>query len=173
MSSCIDLCRDLWGYISLGYLRQRAVAGEVGSSTMPHKVNPIDFENAEGNFGMANALLRIFADKLPMSRWQRDLTDSTVLRNLGVALGAHAHRLEVRSAADSRKVEAGSARAWRRISTAPGRCSARLSRRCCAPQASPDGYELLKEFTRGRAIDAARLLRSSMALPLPRQKRRA
>ena len=82
----IDLCRDVWGYISLGYFRQRAVAGEVGSSTMPHKVNPIDFENAEGNFGLANALLRFFADKLPISRWQRDLTDSTVLRNLGVAL---------------------------------------------------------------------------------------
>ena len=83
----IDLCRDLWGYISLGYLRQRALPGEVGSSTMPHKVNPIDFENAEGNFGMANAMLRFFADKLPkIMRWQRDLTDSTVLRNLGVAL---------------------------------------------------------------------------------------
>src|SRR5213082_2250069 len=82
----IDLSRDLWGYISLGYLRQRAVAGEVGSSTMPHKVNPIDFENAEGNCGVANALLRHFADKLPVSRWQRDLSDSTVLRNLGVAL---------------------------------------------------------------------------------------
>src|SRR6516225_6779367 len=83
----IDFSRDSWGYISLGYLRQRAVAGEVGSSTMPHKVNPIDFENAEGNCGVANALLRFFADKLPVSRWQRDLTDSTVLRNLGVALG--------------------------------------------------------------------------------------
>ncbi|HWZ63054.1 MAG TPA: adenylosuccinate lyase, partial [Steroidobacteraceae bacterium] len=82
----IDLARDMWGYISLGYLRQRAVEGEVGSSTMPHKVNPIDFENAEGNLGLANALLRFFADKLPLSRWQRDLTDSTVLRNLGVAL---------------------------------------------------------------------------------------
>ncbi len=85
----IDFCRDIWGYISLGYLRQRAVAGEVGSSTMPHKINPIDFENAEGNFGMANALLRFFAEKLPVSRWQRDLTDSTVLRNLGVALAHH------------------------------------------------------------------------------------
>jgi len=83
----IDLCRDLWGYISIGYLRQRPNAGEVGSSTMPHKVNPIDFENAEGNLGVANALLRHFSDKLPVSRWQRDLTDSTVLRNLGVALG--------------------------------------------------------------------------------------
>src|SRR6266478_254582 len=83
----IDLSRDLWGYISLGYLRQRALPGEVGSSTMPHKVNPIDFENAEGNCGVANALLRHFAEKLPVSRWQRDLSDSTVLRNLGVALG--------------------------------------------------------------------------------------
>src|SRR5690606_16825106 len=82
----LDFCRDSWGYISLGYLRQRAVAGEVGSSTMPHKINPIDFENAEGNLGVANALLRHFAEKLPVSRWQRDLTDSTVLRNLGVAL---------------------------------------------------------------------------------------
>ncbi len=82
----IDFARDTWGYISLGYLRQRAVAGEVGSSTMPHKVNPIDFENAEGNLGVANALLHHFAAKLPISRWQRDLTDSTVLRNVGVAL---------------------------------------------------------------------------------------
>ncbi|MEJ0009051.1 MAG: lyase family protein [Steroidobacteraceae bacterium] len=84
---CIDLCRDIWGYVSLGYLRQKPIAGEVGSSTMPHKINPIDFENAEGNLGLANALLRHFADKLPVSRWQRDLTDSTVLRNVGVALG--------------------------------------------------------------------------------------
>jgi adenylosuccinate lyase len=83
----VDLDRDVWGYISLGYFRQRAKEGEVGSSTMPHKVNPIDFENSEGNLGVANALLRHLADKLPVSRWQRDLTDSTVLRNMGVALG--------------------------------------------------------------------------------------
>jgi adenylosuccinate lyase len=83
----IDFDRDAWGYISLGYFRQRAKEGEVGSSTMPHKVNPIDFENSEGNLGLANALLRHLAEKLPVSRWQRDLTDSTVLRNLGVALG--------------------------------------------------------------------------------------
>jgi adenylosuccinate lyase len=83
----IDLDRDIWGYVSLGYFRQRTNAGEVGSSTMPHKVNPIDFENSEGNLGLANALLRHLADKLPISRWQRDLTDSTVLRNLGVAIG--------------------------------------------------------------------------------------
>ena len=80
----IDFCRDVWGYISLGYFRQKTVAGEVGSSTMPHKVNPIDFENAEGNLGLANALFAHLAQKLPVSRWQRDLTDSTVLRNMGV-----------------------------------------------------------------------------------------
>ncbi|HEY1137214.1 MAG TPA: adenylosuccinate lyase, partial [Xanthomonadaceae bacterium] len=83
----IDLCRDIWGYISLGYFKQAVKAGEVGSSTMPHKVNPIDFENAEGNFGIANALFEHFSAKLPISRWQRDLTDSTVLRALGTAFG--------------------------------------------------------------------------------------
>ncbi len=83
----LDLDRDIWGYISLGYFRQRTKAGEIGSSTMPHKVNPIDFENSEGNLGLANALLRHLSEKLPVSRWQRDLTDSTVLRNVGVALG--------------------------------------------------------------------------------------
>ena len=83
----IDLNRDIWGYISLGYFKQKTKAGEIGSSTMPHKVNPIDFENAEGNLGLANAVLRHLSEKLPISRWQRDLTDSTVLRNMGVALG--------------------------------------------------------------------------------------
>jgi len=83
----LDFCRDVWGYVSLGYFKQRLKEGEVGSSTMPHKVNPIDFENAEGNLGIANALLRHMADKLPVSRWQRDLSDSTVLRNMGVSLG--------------------------------------------------------------------------------------
>jgi adenylosuccinate lyase len=83
----LDLNRDIWGYISLGYFKQRTKAGEIGSSTMPHKVNPIDFENSEGNLGMANAVLKHMAEKLPISRWQRDLTDSTVLRNIGVGLG--------------------------------------------------------------------------------------
>jgi adenylosuccinate lyase len=83
----IDYARDIWGYISLGYFKQKTIAGEVGSSTMPHKVNPIDFENAEGNMGIANALYGHLAAKLPISRWQRDLTDSTVLRNMGVGLG--------------------------------------------------------------------------------------
>jgi adenylosuccinate lyase len=82
----IDLDRDIWGYISLGYFKQRTIAGEVGSSTMPHKVNPIDFENSEGNLGLANAVLNHLAAKLPISRWQRDLTDSTVLRNMGVGI---------------------------------------------------------------------------------------
>lgn len=83
----VDFDRDIWGYISLGYFKQRVVAGEVGSSTMPHKVNPIDFENSEGNLGLANAVFRHLAAKLPLSRWQRDLTDSTVLRNMGVGAG--------------------------------------------------------------------------------------
>ncbi|MGQ0443470.1 MAG: adenylosuccinate lyase, partial [Methylophilaceae bacterium] len=83
----IDLNRDIWGYISVGYFKQKVKAGEIGSSTMPHKVNPIDFENSEGNLGLANVVLRHMAEKLPVSRWQRDLTDSTVLRNMGVAFG--------------------------------------------------------------------------------------
>jgi adenylosuccinate lyase len=83
----IDMDRDVWGYISMGYFKQKVKAGEVGSSTMPHKVNPIDFENSEGNLGIANALLRHLSEKLPISRWQRDLTDSTVLRNMGVGFG--------------------------------------------------------------------------------------
>ena len=83
----IDWSRDVWGYVSLGYFKQKLRDGEVGSSTMPHKVNPIDFENAEGNLGLSNALLRHLSEKLPISRWQRDLSDSTVLRNMGVALG--------------------------------------------------------------------------------------
>ena len=94
----IDLCRDIWGYISQGYFKQAVKAGEVGSSTMPHKVNPIDFENAEGNFGIASALFEHFAAKLPISRWQRDLTDSTVLRALGTALRPHADRLRIAAA---------------------------------------------------------------------------
>jgi len=86
-SFLIELPREIWGYVSLGYFKQKLKAGEIGSSTMPHKVNPIDFENAEGNLGLANAVLKHLSEKLPISRWQRDLTDSTVLRNMGVALG--------------------------------------------------------------------------------------
>jgi len=162
---CIDLCRDLWGYVSLGYLRQRAVAGEVGSSTMPHKVNPIDFENAEGNCGIANALLRHFAEKLPVSRWQRDLTDSTVLRNLGVAL---AHSLIAWRALgrglekiepDTERMRADLAGTWEVLGEAV--------QTVLRAAGVPDGYERLKEFTRGRQIDAATLAVFIDALPLP------
>jgi adenylosuccinate lyase len=167
----IDLCRDFWGYISLGYLRQRAVAAEVGSSTMPHKVNPIDFENAEGNLGIANALLRHFAEKLPVSRWQRDLTDSTVLRNLGVALGhtliawrALGRGLE-KVAADPARVAADIEDAWEVLGEAV--------QTVLRAAGVPGGYEKLKEFTRGRAIDAEALADFIETLPLaPGEKAR-
>ncbi|MCC7461533.1 MAG: adenylosuccinate lyase [Gammaproteobacteria bacterium] len=165
----IDLCRDLWGYISLGYLRQRAVAGEVGSSTMPHKVNPIDFENAEGNFGLANALLRHFADKLPISRWQRDLTDSTVLRNLGVALGyslvgwKSLQRGLERIAPDAARLAGDLADAWE-VLAEPIQTVLRAA-------GVPNGYELLKDFTRGQAIDAEALRRFVGHLPLSQAER--
>ncbi len=161
----IDLCRDFWGYISLGYLRQRAVAAEVGSSTMPHKVNPIDFENAEGNLGIANALLRHFSDKLPVSRWQRDLTDSTVLRNLGVALGhtliawrALGRGLE-KVAADPTRIAADIDGAWEVLGEAV--------QTVLRAAGIPNGYERLKEFTRGRSIDAQSLAAFIETLPLP------
>ena len=167
----IDLCRDFWGYISLGYLRQHAVAAEVGSSTMPHKVNPIDFENAEGNLGVANALLRHFADKLPLSRWQRDLTDSTVLRNVGVALG---HSLIAwdslgrglgKVAADPTRIAADVEGAWEVLGEA-----VQTVMRCAGV---PGGYERLKEFTRGRVIDAQALADFIDTLPLaPAEKSR-
>jgi adenylosuccinate lyase len=161
----IDLCRDVWGYISLGYLRQRVAAGEVGSSTMPHKVNPIDFENAEGNCGVANALLRHFADKLPLSRWQRDLTDSTVLRNLGVAFG---HSLVAWNAlgrglakieADPARMTADFAASWEVLAEAV--------QTVLRAAGIPGGYEKLKEFTRGRAVDGASLAAFIETLPLP------
>ena len=165
----IDLCRDLWGYISLGYLRQSALPGEVGSSTMPHKVNPIDFENAEGNFGMANAMLRFFADKLPISRWQRDLTDSTVLRNLGVAL---AHSFIGWKALQ---------RGLSKMSPDPSRMAQDLNgayetlaeaiQSALRAAGVADGYELLKEFTRGQSIDAAALRAFVATLPLPQGER--
>src|SRR5579862_85096 len=160
----IDLCRDLWGYISLGYLRQRALAGEVGSSTMPHKVNPIDFENAEGNCGVANALLRHFAEKLPISRWQRDLTDSTVLRNLGVALGhtqiawSALGRGLGRIEADPARMRADLADAWEVLGEA--------IQTVLRAAGVPEGYERLKEFTRARRIDRAALAAFIDTLPL-------
>jgi len=162
---CIDLCRDVWGYVSLGYLRQRAVSGEVGSSTMPHKVNPIDFENAEGNCGLGNALLRHFAEKLPVSRWQRDLTDSTVLRNLGVALG---HTLIAWRSLGRvmEKIEADPARMTADF-TAGWEVLAEAVQTVLRAAGVPDGYERLKEFTRGRTIDAATLAAFIDGLPLP------
>jgi adenylosuccinate lyase len=160
-----DLCRDFWGYISLGYLHQRPVAGEVGSSTMPHKVNPIDFENAEGNCGVANALLRHFSDTLPISRWQRDLTDSTVLRNLGVALG---HTLIAFTALGRglAKVEADPARMQQDLD-ANWEVLGEAVQTVLRAAGVPDGYERLKEFTRGRAIDGPTLVAFIDALPLP------
>jgi adenylosuccinate lyase len=165
----INLCRDTWGYISLGYLRQRAVEGEVGSSTMPHKVNPIDFENAEGNLGLANALLRHFADKLPVSRWQRDLTDSTVLRNTGVAL---AHTLIAwralqkglgKLAPDSARIALDLDQSWEVLGEA--------IQTVLRAQGVPDGYELLKSFMRGQKIDGRALREFVAGLPLPAAER--
>jgi adenylosuccinate lyase len=160
----VDWCRDAWAYISLGYLRQRAVPGEVGSSTMPHKVNPIDFENAEGNLGVANALLRHFSDKLPVSRWQRDLTDSTVLRNVGVAL-AHALIAWRACLRGLGKVEADSVRiaadldgAWEVLGEA--------YQTALRAAGVPEGYEMLKSLTRGRAVESGVLAALIDSLPL-------
>jgi adenylosuccinate lyase len=165
----IDFARDAWGYISLGYLRQRAVAGEVGSSTMPHKVNPIDFENAEGNLGIGNALLHHFAAKLPISRWQRDLTDSTVLRNVGVAL-AHSliawHALQrglSKIAADPQAIGADIDSAHEVLGEA--------LQTALRAAGVPNGYELLKDFTRGTDVDAASLADFIDKLPLPAAER--
>jgi adenylosuccinate lyase len=165
----IDLCRDLWGYISLGYLRQRALAGEVGSSTMPHKVNPIDFENAEGNFGMANAMLRFFADKLPVSRWQRDLTDSTVLRNLGVALahGLVGWKSLQRGLA---KINPDATRMAQDLNGAYETLAEAIQSVLRAAGVA-DGYELLKGFSRGQSVDAAALRNFVSTLPLPEAER--
>jgi adenylosuccinate lyase len=146
----IDWCRDAWGYISLGYFRQKLKPGEVGSSTMPHKVNPIDFENAEGNFGLANALLTHLSQKLPISRFQRDLTDSTVLRNMGVALGYAVlgldslarglDKLELDRAALAADLDA----AWEVLAEAIQTVMRR--------HGLPEPYERLKALTRGQAV---------------------
>jgi adenylosuccinate lyase len=163
----LDFCRDVWGYISLGYFKQRAVAGEVGSSTMPHKVNPIDFENAEGNLGIANAILGHLGAKLPVSRWQRDLTDSTVLRNLGVGL---AHSLVALQSA---------LKGLGKLEAAPERLAADLDinwevlaepvqtvmRRYGVEQP----YEKLKALTRGRRIGADALAAFVDTLAIPDQ----
>lgn len=167
----LDFARDMWSYISIGYFKQRPVAGEVGSSTMPHKVNPIDFENAEGNLGLANALLGHFADKLPISRLQRDLTDSTVLRNVGVAIGHSV--LSFRSlAAGLEKIDLDEARvaddlnrAWEVLGEAV--------QTVMRAHGIPDAYDKLKAFTRGRPVDerAMREFIASLGLP-PEEKAR-
>jgi adenylosuccinate lyase len=146
----LDLDRDVWGYISLGYFKQRLKAGEIGSSTMPHKVNPIDFENSEGNLGLANATLRHLADKLPISRWQRDLTDSTVLRNIGVAFGYSLLAYDALT------------RGLDKLEVNPARLNEDLDN-CWEVLAEPvqtvmrrfgieNPYEQLKELTRGKGI---------------------
>ena len=163
----LDLDRDLWSYISIGYFKQRTVAGEVGSSTMPHKVNPIDFENSEGNLGIANALLGHLAEKLPLSRWQRDLTDSTVLRNLGTGL---AHSLIAYGAtrkglakleADDARLAADLDRSWE-VLAEPIQT---VMRRYGVDQP----YEKLKALTRGKAIDAATLAEFIDGLDVPEE----
>lgn len=163
----LDLDRDLWSYISIGYFKQRTVAGEVGSSTMPHKVNPIDFENSEGNLGIANALLGHLAEKLPLSRWQRDLTDSTVLRNVGTGI---AHSLIAYAAtrkglgkleADDARLQADLLGSWE-VLAEPIQT---VMRRYGVDQP----YERLKALTRGKAIDAASLREFIDGLEIPEE----
>jgi len=167
----LDLDRDIWGYISLGYFRQKLKEGEIGSSTMPHKVNPIDFENSEGNLGIANALLRHFAEKLPVSRWQRDLSDSTVLRNLGVAFGhclvaylsceRGLAKLEVNEAALAADLDD----AWEVLAEAVQTVMRRYG--------VPEPYERLKELTRGKAITRDAMHAFIAALPIADAERSA
>ena len=166
----IDWCRDIWGYISVGYFKQRLKEGEVGSSTMPHKVNPIDFETAEGNLGLANAVLRHLADKLPVSRWQRDLTDSTVLRNAGVALGHSLlaldslargmGKLEVNRVRLAEDLDAN----WEVLAEAVQTVMRRYG------VANP--YEKLKALTRGKGITREGLLAFVAELDIPERARR-
>ena len=161
----IDWSRDVWGYVSLGYFKQSLKAGEIGSSTMPHKVNPIDFENAEGNLGLANALLKHLSEKLPISRWQRDLTDSTVLRNMGVAmgysvlayqsLGVGLNKLEINHEALAADLDA----AWE-VLAEPIQT---VMRRYGVEQA----YEQLKEATRGKSVTPEALHSLVRSLPIP------
>ena len=161
----IDLSRDIWGYVSLGYFKQRLKAGEIGSSTMPHKVNPIDFENAEGNLGLANALLRHLAEKLPVSRWQRDLTDSTVLRNIGVALGYSTlaysslltglNKLELNEPALAADLDS----AWEVLAEPIQTVMRRYG--------VQGAYEKLKEVTRGQTVTAADLHGLVRSLDIP------
>jgi len=166
----LDLDRDLWGYISLGYFRQRPRQGEIGSSTMPHKVNPIDFENSEGNIGVANALLRHLSEKLPVSRWQRDLSDSTALRNVGAALGhtllAHAACLRglAKLEADPRRIADDLDANWEVLAEPVQQVMRR--------HGVPEAYEQLKTLTRGRRLDRKGLASFIRGLPIPAQAKR-
>ncbi|MGD9951160.1 MAG: adenylosuccinate lyase [Burkholderiales bacterium] len=161
----LDLDRDLWGYIALGYFRQKPKKGEVGSSTMPHKVNPIDFENSEGNIGVANALLRHLSDKLPVSRWQRDLSDSTALRNVGAALG---HTLLAYAAClrGLGKLEADPARMAEDLE-ANWEVLAEPVQQVMRRYGVPEAYEKLKALTRGRRLDRRQLAAFVRGLPIP------
>ncbi|HEX6268318.1 MAG TPA: adenylosuccinate lyase [Burkholderiales bacterium] len=164
-SVLVDLDRDLWGYISLGYFRQKPKKGEVGSSTMPHKVNPIDFENSEGNLGVASALLRHLADKLPVSRWQRDLSDSTALRNLGNALGhtllgyASCQRGLAKLEVDRARLAADLEANWEVLTEAVQQVMRR--------HGVPDAYEKLKAISRGRRLERRELAAFIKTLPIP------
>ena len=165
----IDLSRDIWGYVSLGYFKQRLKDGEVGSSTMPHKVNPIDFENAEGNLGLANAMLRHMSEKLPISRWQRDLTDSTVLRNMGVALGyavlayqsllTGLNKLEINEAAIAKDLDC----AWEVLAEPIQTVMRRFG--------LPQPYEQLKKFTRGAAMTKELMQGFIAGLEIPQEEK--
>ncbi|HET7096823.1 MAG TPA: adenylosuccinate lyase [Casimicrobiaceae bacterium] len=166
----IDLDRDVWGYVSIGYFRQKMKEGEVGSSTMPHKVNPIDFENSEGNLGVANALLRHFAEKLPISRWQRDLTDSTVLRNMGVALGyallgwLSAAQGLAKLAVDEARIAADLDASWEVLAEPIQTVMRRYG--------VPNSYERLKALTRGvTGITRESLHAFIDGLPIPEEAR--
>ena len=167
----IDFARDIWGYVSLGYFKQALKPGEVGSSTMPHKVNPIDFENAEGNFGIANSLLVHFAEKLPISRWQRDLTDSTVLRALGTAFGHTQIALDslLRGLAklnpNPERIAADLDASWEVLAEAVQTVMRRYG--------LPEPYEQLKALTRGQGItrESMRAFIESLALPSDAKKR--
>ncbi len=165
----IDLCRDFWSYISLGYFTQKSVAGEVGSSTMPHKVNPIAFENAEGNAGLANAMLRHFSDKLPVSRGQRDLTDSTVMRNLGVAF-AHSVIAWRSALAGLARIDVDAVRIAADLD-AHWEVLAEAIQTVMRAHGIPGAYEKLKEFTRGRGVGAPELKSFVAGLGLPEEAR--
>jgi adenylosuccinate lyase len=167
----VDLARDVWGYVSLGYFKQKLREGEIGSSTMPHKVNPIDFENAEGNLGLANAMLKHLSEKLPVSRWQRDLTDSTVLRNMGVAIGYavlayHSMGIGLAKLELNREaIDSDLANAWEVLAEPIQTVMRRFHLQ--------GAYEKLKEVTRGKSVRAEDLhaLIRSLDIPEPEKER--